>query len=193
MSEQQFIQQLKQQDAAACRTLVQQYGDKVFNTALGILQHHQNAEDIAQEVFAEIFQSIGQFKAGAKLSTWVYRITVNKCLEHLRAKNRKKRAAFLLPLFGMEDTLVQNESTAFYHPGVQAENKELSALLFKAISKLPEHQQVCFVLNKVEGLSYAEVAEVMNKQVPAIESLLVRAKQNLQKWLGDYYRQHVTG
>lgn len=189
MSEQPFISQLKQQDAQAFRTLVHEYGDRVFNTVLGILQHRENAEDVAQEVFAEVFQSIGQFKDGAKLSTWVYRIAVTKALEFIRAKNRKKRAGFLLPLFGMEETL-EAGSTPFYHPGVIMENKQRSAVLFKAIAKLPEQQQACFVLNKVEGLSYAEVAEIINKPVSAVESLLVRARQNLQKWLGDYYKEH---
>ncbi len=155
-----------------------------------MLQQRENAEDVAQEVFAEIFQSIKHFKADAKLSTWVYRIAVTKSLEFIRNKNRKKRAGFLLPLFGMEDTLEADKAGAFYHPGVAMENKQRSAVLFKAIARLPETQQACFVLNKVEGLSYAEVAEIVNKPVSAVESLLVRAKQNLQKWLEGYYREN---
>jgi len=189
LGEQQFIQQLQQRDAQAFRTLVHEYGDRVFNTVLGILQHQENAEDIAQEVFTEVFQSIKNFKEGSKLSTWIYRIAVTKSLEFIRKKNRKKRAGFLMPLFGIEETL-EAGSTPFYHPGVIMENKQRSAVLFKAIARLPENQQACFILNKVEGLGYAEVAEIIGKPVSAVESLLVRARQNLQKWLGDYYKEN---
>lgn len=188
LSDQSFILQLKTGDAAAYNTLVQLYGDKVYNTVLGILQHKENAEDISQEVFAEIFQSINTFKAEAKLSTWIYRIAVTKSLEFARYKNRKKRTGMLQTLFGMEDN-ISAEITAFYHPGISFENRELSAVLFKAIARLPENQQAAFILHKTEGLSYNEIAEIMKKPASAIESLLVRAKQNLYKWLKDYYKE----
>lgn len=180
--------QLKQGDAAAFNTLVREYGDKVYNTVLSILQHKENAEDVSQEVFAEIFQSIKNFKAEAKLSTWIYRIAVTKSLEFTRHRNRKKRMGFIQSLFGMENN-IPSADTPFYHPGVSLDNKETAALLFKMIAKLPENQQAAFILHKTEGLSYNEIAEVMKKPVSAIESLLVRAKQNLYKALKDYYNE----
>ena len=77
----------------------------------------------------------------------------------------------------------------FVHPGVQLENQELATYLFKAIAQLPDNQKAAFTLNKIEGLSYQEVAEVMKLSVSSVESLMVRAKQNLQKILGEYYHE----
>src|SRR4051812_16365156 len=93
--EQHRIALLKQQDAAAFKQLVEDYGTMVFNTAIGLLQHRQDAEDVSQEVFEEVFQSIQQFKGDAKLSTWIYRITITKSLEMIRSRNRKKRFGFM--------------------------------------------------------------------------------------------------
>ena len=160
----------------------------VYNTALGILQNTFDAEDLAQEVFVQVFHSVKNFKGDCKLSTWLYRITVTKSLDFLRAKKRKKRFAFVQSLFGSENNEPLAEQATFVHPGVQLENKERAAILFKAIDKLPENQKIAFTLSKVEGLSYQEIADVMQLSVSSIESLLFRAKNNLQKYLGDYYK-----
>ena len=190
MGEELLITELREGKASAYNELVQQFADKVFNTSIGILQNTEDAEDITQEVFIEVFRSIHNFKGESKLSTWIYRITVVKALEFLRKKKRKKRFAIVQSLFGMESVLPETDMPHFYHPGVQLENKERSAILFAAIDKLAENQKTAYVLNKVEGLSYAEVAEVMKTSVSSIESLLFRAKQNLQKLLADYYNKN---
>lgn len=82
------------------------------------------------------------------------------------------------------------EPASFVHPGVQLENKERAAVLFKALEKLPESQKTAFVLHKTEGLSYQEVAEVLNVSVSSVESLMFRAKNNLQKHLAGYYKSN---
>lgn len=159
----------------------------VYNTALGIVQHAEDAEDIAQEVFAQAYQSIVSFKGESKLSTWLYRITISKSMDHLRRLKRKKRFAFVKSLFGEQQEVIIHPPD-FYHPGVVMDNKEESAILFKAIARLPENQRIAFTLNKVEGLSYQEIGEAMNTTVSSVESLLHRAKTNLRKWLEDFYR-----
>lgn len=188
--EQQFIQRLREKDGAAFRELFEQYGTLVYNTSLGILQNEEDARDITQEVFVSVFRSISGFKGDAKLSTWLYRITLTCSLEYLRHKKRKKRFGLTISLFGREPVEPLHESSAFYHPGVELENKERSAILFKAIELLPENQKVAFVLNKVEGLSYQEVSEVMETSVSSVESLIFRAKQRLQALLKDYYEKN---
>jgi RNA polymerase sigma factor (sigma-70 family) len=190
LGEREFISALKEGNASAYKELVSQYSGKVFNTSIGILQNAEDAEDITQEVFIEVFKSVHAFKGESKLSTWIYRITVIKALEFLRKKKRKKRFAIVQSLFGMESVLPETDMPHFYHPGVQLENKERSAILFKAIEQLVDKQKTAFILHKVEGLSYAEVAEIMKTTVPSVESLLFRAKQNLQKLLADYYNTH---
>ena len=89
-------------------------------------------------------------------------------------------------MFGVDESL-KHDPPEFQHPGVAMENKEKASLLFVAIKSLPDNQKVAFTLNKVEGLSYQEVAEVMQVTEASVEAYLHRAKQNLRKELGNYY------
>ena len=191
LSEEIFIRRLKEGDQTAYGELLLQYSDKAYNTALGLLQNKEDAEDITQEVFAEVFQSISKFRQRSKLSTWIYRISVTKSLELIRSRRRNKRNGIILNLFGKEHLLNVTADEPFCHPGISLENKEMSAVLFNAISRLPLNQRTAFTLNKLENLSYAELAEVMNLSVSSVESLLFRAKQKLRELLGEYYEKNM--
>ncbi|MEP6616734.1 MAG: RNA polymerase sigma factor [Ginsengibacter sp.] len=188
MSEWELIEQLKLKDERAFKTIVDTWQDMVYNTVLGIVQNAEDAEDVSQEVFIQVFESIKTFKGDSKFSTWIYRIAVTKSLDLLRRKKRKKRFAFIQSLFGKNDELI-NDPPDFFHPGIAAENKENAAVLFKAIGSLPENQQTAFVLSKIEGLSYQEVSDVMQMTEASVDSLLHRAKTNLRKKLGDHYME----
>lgn len=178
-----LIERLKQGDESAFRTLVDQYQDLVYNTALGIVQNQSDAEDVAQEVFIQVFRSIGSFKSEAKLSTWIYRITTTRSLDLLRAKKSKKRFGLLKRLWETEEESPVENISDFNHPGVSLERKEEAAQLMAAITQLPENQKVAFILHKLEGLSYLEIAEIMGNTLPAVESLMHRARLNLRKIL----------
>jgi RNA polymerase sigma factor (sigma-70 family) len=188
LNELELIQQLREGDELAFKSLVATYQDMVYNTALGIVQNAEDAEDVAQEVFIQVFRSIDQFKGDARLSTWMYRITTTKALDHIRSRRRKKRFAFITSLFGPNDELV-HEPIDFQHPGVALDRKEQAALLFRTIEQLPDNQKVAFTLHKTEGLSYQEIADVMELSVSAVESLLFRARQNLRKLLEKHFQQ----
>jgi len=187
LNELELIDRLKGGDQAAFKSIVETWQDMVYNTSLGIVQSVEDAEDVAQEVFVQVYESINQFKGDSKFSTWLYRIAVTKSLDHLRKKKRKKRFAFLQSLFGVNEEEVRH-TPDFNHPGVGLENKEKASVLFKAIDKLPDNQKTAFTLHKLEGLSYQEVAEVMETTVSSVESLMHRAKGNLKKILTDYYQ-----
>lgn len=187
MDEKTLVEQLKQGDGEAFKTIVTTWQDMVYNTALGILQNAEDAEDVAQEVFVQVYESIHTFKGESKLSTWLYRITTSKALDHIRRKKRKKRFAFVQQLFSESNEIIIQPSD-FHHPGVVLDCKENAAALFKAIEKLPDNQKTAFVLNKVEGLNYQEISEVMKTTVSSVESLLHRAKTNLRKSLQAFYR-----
>ena len=182
-----LIDQLKQKDETAFRKIVETWQDMVFNTVLGIVQSAEDAEDVAQEVFVQVYESIHSFKGESKFSTWLYRIAITKSMDHLRRKKRKKRFAFVQSLFGANNEVV-HDPPDFHHPGVKLDNKEKSAVLFKAIEKLPQKQKTAFVLHKIEGISYQQISEIMNTSVSSIESLLHRAKNNLKKNLTEYYQ-----
>lgn len=189
LSEQLLIERLKQGEESAFREIVETRQSLVYNTVLGLLQNAEDAEDVTQEVFIKVFESIRQFKGESAFSTWLYRIAVTSALEFLRKKKRKKRFAFVSSLFG-DNNQPRHDPPDFVHPGIQLDNRENAKLLFMTIKKLPENQRVAFSLHKVEGLSYQEVAEVMETTVAAVESLIHRARQNLKKMLADYYNQN---
>jgi RNA polymerase sigma-70 factor (ECF subfamily) len=167
--------------------IYEQYKNKVFNTVLSYVQNTEDAEELTQDVFIEIHRSLAKFEGRSQLSTWIYRISVNRSLDHIKSKKRQKRFAFLSSLFNDAGEL-RHDNPDFFHPGVVMENKEKSAILMKAVNELPENQKTAFILSKIEGLSYAEISEVMQTSVSAVESLLVRAKQNLQKTLANFYK-----
>lgn len=188
--EKEWIQAICQGKESAFRELYQHFSTQVYNTALSVLQHPQEAEDITQEVFIEIHKSITAFNQQSTLSTWIYRITVTKCYDQLKRQKTKKRFAFLTSLFNDNDELV-HDKPHFDHPGIKLENKEHAQALFKALQHLSEKQKMAFVLNKIEGLSYQQVAEVMNISLSAVESQLFRANENLKRLLSEYYKINI--
>ncbi|NKI30378.1 RNA polymerase sigma factor [Croceivirga thetidis] len=190
MEDKKLLEQLKNKDQAAYSILLDTYQKKVFNTCLSFVPNAEDAEDLAQEVFLEVFNSIDKFKGNAKLSTWIYRISVNKCLEFIRKKKTKKRFGFMESISGGEIPLDRKSYfTEFNHPGIQLENKEKTEILFSAINELPEAQKVVFTLSNIDGLSYKEIGEVTQKSISSIESLLFRARKNLKQKLTEFYKK----
>jgi RNA polymerase sigma factor (sigma-70 family) len=192
LEEKQLLQGLQSRRESAFKYLVDTYQTKVFNTVLAIVQNFEEAEDVAQEVFMEVYESIEKFRGDAKVSSWVYRIATTKALEAYRKRKTQKRwGGFLSSLFGENDEVIHHPAD-FVHPGVVLENKERSTILFKAISKLADNQKIAFTLHHVEGLSYQEITEVMQLSLSSVESLLFRAKSNLRTLLKDYYAKEVN-
>lgn len=185
LNEQELIEQLRQGSEPAFRWLVENYRNRVFHTVLNILQDTKEAEDAAQETFIQVFESIRSFKEESSLSTWIYRIAVRKALDKLRRRKTRQRLHQVLPWWMPDEK--KSTDASFQHPGIVAENKEKAAVLFKAIESLPEKQKLAFTLIKVQGMNYEEACEIMQQNIKAVESLISRAKVNLQKLLEDYY------
>ena len=190
MNQPELIVQLQQGDEAAFKKLVDEYEDMVYNTTLGIVQNADDADDITQEVFIQVYRSVSSFKGDSKFSTWLYRITVGKALDHEKKKKRQKRFGFVQRLFG-GDGEEQIHAVEFDHPGVQMEKKERANELFNALNQIPDKQRIAFTLHKLEGQSYQEVAEIMNTSLYAVESLMARAKTNLKTALKKYYEKNT--
>ncbi|MGB3152996.1 MAG: RNA polymerase sigma factor [Chitinophagaceae bacterium] len=189
LNEQELIQELRQGNEPAFRWLVDNYRNRVFHTVLNILQDNSEAEDAAQETFIQVFESVGKFKEESSLSTWIYRIAVRKALDKIRRRKTRQKLHTILPWWMPEEKKSSEES--FQHPGVVAENKEKAAVLFKAIESLPEKQKLAFTLIKVQGMKYEEACEIMQQNSKAVESLITRAKVNLQKQLEAYYKTQI--
>lgn len=193
MEEENFIQELRDGKRSAYSILIDEFEQKVFSTCISFVPNKEDAEDIAQDVFVEVFNSIHKFKGNSKLSTWIYKITTNKCLEFIRKKSSKKRFGFMQSITG---NAIPIDKTPYFtemnHPGVLLENKEKSETLFKAINSLPEAQKVVFTLCKIDSKSYEEISEITEKSISSIESLMFRAKKNLQDLLEDFYKDEMS-
>lgn len=161
----------------------------MYNTALGFVQNTADAEDIAQEVFIEVYRSLKGFNHQSSVSTWIYRITVNKSLDHLRKKKRARRSGFLTSIFNREDGELNADKAHFDHPGILMENKDKARILFAAIELLPENQKTAFILFHVEELSQKEIAGIMDSSPKAVESLVRRAKETLRGKLEKLYNK----
>jgi len=100
LNQPELIVQLQQGDEQAFKKLVDEWQDMVYNTAVGIVQNEDDADDITQDVFIQVYQSVSSFKGESKFSTWLYRIVISKALDHVKKKKRKKRFGFVQSLFG---------------------------------------------------------------------------------------------
>ncbi len=186
MNEEQLVQALRGAEEQAFRYLVDRYKHSVYNTVLGFVQDTAVAEELTQDVFIQVYERIGSFRQEAQLGTWIYRISVYQALGHLRKARQKKRFGFFSSLLGADNEPL-HQPADFHHPGVVLEKKEQAALLFKAIDRLPENQKTAFLLQKVQDCSQKQVAEIMQLNEGAVESLLGRARTNLKKMLIHYY------
>lgn len=195
MDDHELILQITQyNDHNAFALLVDKYQKMVVNTCRGFVTNYADAEDLAQEVFIELYESLPEFRHESKLSTWIYRIAVNKSLNQVRKKKRETIFSSFASVFESSEQQ-KKEST---HPDStdeadkQLNTRELHRTIKEAINKLPKNQKIAFILNKYQDLSYKEVAEVMDISLSSVESLIFRAKANLQKLLSDFYKKNIN-
>jgi RNA polymerase sigma-70 factor (ECF subfamily) len=191
MDDRELIDKLKEGDDAAFRIVVDKYQQLVLNLSYKFLRDRILAEDITQEVFIQVFESIGSFRADAKLSTWIYRIAVTRSLNHLKYNTRKKRSGVLVRLFSPGRAEKELSLPGHERPDQEAERRERTQILSQALQKLPENQRIAFTLSKYDEMRYSEIAEVLNCSIPSVESLIHRAKTNLRKILFSYYQKNL--
>lgn len=168
--------------------LYHDYKTLVFNVALNYLQNVEDAEEITQDVFVKVHHSLENFNQKSTYKTWIYRITINQCLDFIKQRNSQKRFF----IFGKKS---RNEreylnSTNFEHPGILMENQEDAKLLFEVINTLTENQKTAFLLSKLDGLSNPEISEIMQLSISSVESLIFRAKATLKDKLGEKFTQY---
>jgi RNA polymerase sigma-70 factor (ECF subfamily) len=188
-TDQQLISQIAVKDQDAFKSLVDRYQAVVINTCYRLLGNLQDAEDVAQDVFLQVYKSAGEFRHEAKLSTWLYRIAVNRSLNFIRDNKWSRRLKIFSALLGDEVDQVSNQCAPdSSRPDAAVEEKERQQMLQRAIDSLPQRQRVAFILHKHEGLPYQEVAKVMGCSLSSVESLIHRAKLSLQKELIRYLR-----
>lgn len=184
-------------DVSAFEDLVHKFQGPVLSLVRRYLgSKSAGVEDVAQEVFVRIFRSKHTYEPKAKVSTWIYRITVNTCLNEIRrlGADKNRRVGGFTALFGADDGGDDAANVALADPRVETPAEglasgELADRVRAAIDALPEQQRLAVVLSRYHGLPYEDVADSMGTSVPAVKSLLTRARENLRRALAPY----VTG
>ena len=175
-----LVRRVQARDELAFRDIVERYQTKVFSIIYGILRNHNDAEDIAQQVFAKIYFSIGNFDFRSSLLTWIYKITVNECYDYLR-KKRVRKLVYESD-FSEEDTqrMENSESAREQRPNIDS-TLEKRDLIVKLLSKVSEEDRMLIMLKEVEGHSVEELAEMTGMNENTIKVKLFRTRQKLLK------------
>ena len=175
-----LVRRVQAKDEIAFKEIVERYQSKVFSIIYGILRHHNDAEDIAQQVFAKIYFSIGNFDFRSSLLTWIYKITVNECYDYLR-KKRVRKLVYESD-FSEEDSLqMENSQTARDQTVGIDTTLERRDMLIKMLSKVSEEDRMLILLKEVEGRSVEELAEMTGMNENTIKVKLFRTRQKLVK------------
>lgn len=175
MTDIEIIHLVLQNDRAYFRLLVEKYQQMVFRTCMGYLHHKEDAEDLTQEIFVQVYQTLATFKSEATFPTWLYRISVNASLNHLR---KASKWGFLQRFENRFESDVPIPSTE--NPEELFIQDEHRNWVNRALDSLPEKQRTAIVLSKYDDLSQKEIAAVMQTTEGAVEALLQRAKANLR-------------
>lgn len=175
-----LVRRIQAKDEIAFREIVERYQAKVFSIIFGILRNHNDAEDIAQQVFSKIYFSIGNFDFRSSLLTWIYKITVNECYDYLR-KKRVRKLVYESD-FSEEDALrMENSETATdQHTPVDIALAQRD-LILKLLEKISEEDRTLILLKEVEGHSVEELSRMTQMNENTIKVKLFRARQKLLK------------
>jgi RNA polymerase sigma-70 factor, ECF subfamily len=172
-----LIQRFIEGDESTFRILVQRHKDKIRNIIYLVLNSSDMVDDIAQDVLITTYKNLKSFRFESQFSTWLYRITVNKCKDHLR--KIKIRSIFAPIKDGEEDPK--------YVPST--EGKDISEFVHKAISRLPEKLRVPLLLKDIEGFSYQEIAESIDCEIGTVKSRIFRARESLREFLEPFKKE----
>lgn len=180
---------VKQGDVAAFEALVEKYKQPVINLIYRTLPDAAEAEDLAQNVFVQVYKAADRYRVSAKFSTWLYTIARNLCLNEIRRRSRHP-ADSLDASFSDEDDLPtrQYEDAKVTAAPDAVLNGELVAKVDQAIADLPENQRTALLLCREEELSYEEIAEVLGCSLSATKSLIHRGRETLKQKLKPYLR-----
>jgi len=183
----QLLARFKKGDEHAFELLVRKYKTPVFNTVYSIIGNTQETDDIAQEVFLKVYTKAGSFKGESSFSTWLYRITVNACLDELR--KRKYKTISYEAEIDQEEKLKLKDVLAGKEEDITEDlrKKELQDIIQKAMNSLPEKDRIILTLKEIEGLSYNEISQIMKISLAKVKVWLFRARQKLRGKLSFLY------
>ncbi len=165
--------------SSSFKVIYDSHVDLVYTLCMRYVKRTEIAEDLTQDVFIKVFQKHHDFKKEAQLKTWIYRITVNTCLDYLKSKRHKN------DLFNQSEESLRFKAALVKDPSQLLESSEKMKLLIECIEQLNDKQKTAFLLSKEEGMSNPEIAEIMETSISSVESLIFRAKKNLKEIIAN--------
>lgn len=176
-----LISNIKNGDESSFDRLVVKYQKKIYYLACRLTNDHFAALDLSQTAFIKAYRSINKFQEKSDFYTWLYRITVNICLNYLKKKGRKKEVTY-------DDRLAASQVDLQPLPESSLQNKELQTAINEALNSLPPQQKITFILHYKEGLLLREIAIHLGSSLGTVKANLFHALQKLRKQLKDYLK-----
>ena len=181
-----LIDNLREGDESALAPLVEKYKRMVHRLALQITKNHEDANDVMQETFIKVYQSIHTFRQEATFETWIYRITVNEALNFVKRRERRRETPLSTTEESEYDPSVRQKAEMANDPQINAEKTELRHWVTKAVNSLSLKHRIVVVLHELEGLTHAEIASILNCSEGTVRSRLHYARKQLRSLLKPY-------
>lgn len=181
------MRRAKEGDRDAFRGLYELYHQRLFGTALTVLKNREDALDIVQEAFVKAYRNLPRFEGTSGFYTWIYRITMNAAIDHLRKKNRAPSAEFEEGRGDHEGAIAEPGPSLGVNAFEGAHRRELREAIKRALDQLPEHHRMAVILRDLEGYSYEEIAETLEIPRGTVMSRLFHARRSMQVALRDYF------
>jgi RNA polymerase sigma-70 factor (ECF subfamily) len=183
IDEQSLVKRAKNGDLEAYEEIIKLYDKKVFSLIFNMIRNQDDVEDIAQEVFIKIYRNLKNFKEESSLYTWIYRITVNICIDEMK---KRKQVVYLDEKIQVQDGEIEVQIPDTGKPLEEiAEDKDIKDRLINCINKLPENARIMIVLRDIKEFSYQEIAEILNLNIGTVKSKINRARNMLKALLGQ--------
>lgn len=181
MTDEELVEGVKKGNIDAFEDIVKKYENKVYGIVFHMMKNQNEVEDLAQEVFLKVYKNLDRFKGDSSLYTWIYKITVNLCLDELK---KRKNIIYLDEKISVEDGEIDKELPSNERLQEELyEDKELKENLHRCINKLPDKQKMMIVLRDIKGFSYDEIAEITNNKIGTVKSQINRARLKLKELL----------
>lgn len=178
MNERELIARLQKRDEAAFEELIRQYEKKVYTLCFRMCSNSEDAEEAAQDAFLALWRGIDRFRQESSLSTWIYRLATNACIDTLRRRKKQSGSVSL----DDEELFVDAVDTS-PQPQETVEHREARKLLQEGLSALPEEYRKVLILREIEGLSYTEIAECASLELGTVKSRISRGRSLLRNFL----------
>ena len=182
-TESELVQRARQGDEGAFAALVEQNQSRIFNLALRMTGNPDDAAELAQEALINAWKGLSKFQGGSSFATWLYRLTSNACIDFLRREKRRSGLSMTVSLDEDEEERQVELPDLRYSPEVEAERRELRAAIREGLNTLSEEHRNVLVLRELDGLSYAQIGQILGLEEGTVKSRIARARVALRKYL----------